>query len=353
MKDTRTPAAASLKGIVNTNDDPLRCATCPQSIHSSNIISICCGKVACFQCDEEGAGYDKGADQCLLCNAKNIGRIGLNKKQAKRGHAWGQFQLGECYNHGYDVTESAFEAVRWYRKAASQGHPVALLCLTHHLHRGTGCTRNILEANVCVEKALNNGCLSNGCLSSAHLAYAGAAFYYLGRYEEAIDILLPLAESGMSKGNDSCKFLSNTYYRSEAYNEALKWYFEIFSQGRTGVERIGANYGLMSCCWKLGRFAEAKFWLTFPGLTTCTDVIDGEFAECLPNVQSALRALRQTCKVCGVSLNTDTRKLCKGCKAYCYCSRDCQKVHWNRSEDGHREECKKVMEMKKDSARTK
>ena len=348
MKDARTPssslvaASLSLKGVVNTNDDFLRCATCPQLFQGDEIMFLCCGKEICGECDEAGAGYDEGADHCLFCNATgNIGRIGLNKKQAKRGHAWAQYELGSRYDFGRDgVTKSAFEAVRWYRKAASQDHPVALLALSHHLRRGTGCTRNLLEANVFLEKAL-----TTGCLSSEHLAHVGTAFYSLRRYEEAINILLPLAESGMSK---ACKFLGNAYYRSEAYNEALTWYIEAYSQGE---KRAFVAYGAMACCWKLDRFAEAKFWTTFPDLTACTGV--NIFGKSLPNVQSSLRALRQTCKVCGVSLNTDTRKLCKGCKAYCYCSRDCQKVHWNRSEDGHREECKKVMEMKKDSARTK
>ena len=169
-------------------------------------------------------------------------------------------------------------------------------------------------------------------------------FYYLDRYDLAIEILLPLAESGLSKAYN---LLGRAYYRSEGFNEALKWYLEDFLQEKHAI----AAYSLMSCCWKLDRFAEAKVWLTVPDVTACTGV--NMFGESLPNVQSSLRVLRQACKVCGVSLNADTRKLCKGCKAYCYCSRDCQKVHWNRSGDGHREECKKVMAMKKEIATTK
>ena len=352
MKDTRTPssslvAAASLKGIINTNEDPRRCHNCPQSVQYESLINICCGKAVCKQCNEDGAIFDKNAGQCLLCNARGIGRIGLNKKQAKRGHAWAQYRLGICFQLGVGVSESAFEAVRWYRKAASQGHIGALLCLTNHLHRGKGCTRNVLEANACAEKALKL-CHQMG-VAGVRLVEVGETFYSLERYEDAIDILLPLAESGTGQAYES---LGDAYYSCEAYNEALKWHLEQFFHEKDAF----AAYGLMSCCWKLGRFAEAKFWLTFPGVTntsSSSDELDEVFVECLPNVQSSLRVLRQACKVCGVSLNADTRKLCKGCKAYCYCSRDCQKVHWNRSGDGHREECKKVMAMKKEIATTK
>ena len=61
-------------------------------------------------------------------------------------------------------------------------------------------------------------------------------------------------------------------------------------------------------------------------------------------IRSKLREIRDSCGGCGATLEGDSRKYCGGCKAFCYCSRVCQKMHWNRADadGGHRTECKEA-----------
>ena len=68
---------------------------------------------------------------------------------------------------------------------------------------------------------------------------------------------------------------------------------------------------------------------------------------------SELCEMRESCSTCGVALNSSNRKLCAGCKISCYCSRDCQKVHWNRPDDGHRDQCKTIMKMVEEMEKNK
>ena len=57
---------------------------------------------------------------------------------------------------------------------------------------------------------------------------------------------------------------------------------------------------------------------------------------------SDLRNIRNACAGCGAVLEGDMRKMCRRCRTYCYCSRECQGLHWNRAIYGHREECMEV-----------
>ena len=73
----------------------------------------------------------------------------------------------------------------------------------------------------------------------------------------------------------------------------------------------------------------------------------------LAEIHSELCEKRKSCSTCGIALDVSNRKLCKGCKISCYCSRDCQKMHWNRPDDGHRDECKTIMKMVEEMEKNK
>ena len=47
------------------------------------------------------------------------------RKAADQGHASAQCNLGLMYDNGEGVPENDAEAVKWYRKAADQGHAKA------------------------------------------------------------------------------------------------------------------------------------------------------------------------------------------------------------------------------------
>ena len=341
-----TPASVSLKGIINTNDDPFRCAACLELIECGGdvVMSYCCGKSECVKCDNAGKSYDEKADRCLLCNTTNISGIGTIKKQAKKGHAWAQTALGGRYVRGDEVMHSLYDAVRWFRKAAAKGHPGAMLNLSFSCRMGEGCCRDLVEARDWAQKAAIFDHFKNGSISE--LALIAIEYSLSGKRDEAQSTLSAMLEMDTEKFASSAATQHNLgclYYRAGDNSSALKWFSKCGMQGEYSVN---AACCAMKCCRKLQRYAEAKLWLSIASSSWARHGIPDTWAEIVPHLQQRLRTLRQSCKVCSAPLHRVNRKLCKGCTAYCYCSRDCQKVHWNRSEDGHREECKRVTELK-------
>ena len=51
------------------------------------------------------------------------------RKAAEQGHTQAQFYLGNMYDKGRGVSEDKAEALNWWRKAAEQGHEDAKLWL--------------------------------------------------------------------------------------------------------------------------------------------------------------------------------------------------------------------------------
>eukprot|EP00562_Extubocellulus_spinifer_P027248 CAMPEP_0178636714 /NCGR_PEP_ID=MMETSP0698-20121128/13904_1 /TAXON_ID=265572 /ORGANISM="Extubocellulus spinifer, Strain CCMP396" /LENGTH=215 /DNA_ID=CAMNT_0020276653 /DNA_START=61 /DNA_END=705 /DNA_ORIENTATION=+ len=170
MASSPPPASSppiSLKGITSTNDDPDACAFCsdPFSLgvdrKTGGATNICCGKRICLDCDDSrrtviGTGR---AQRCSFCDIPIIfggkEQVGILKKNAKKGAAWGQFLLGLRFARGNSVSQSDYEAKRWFEKASKQGHPDATLNLgVCHLDGRGGCSVDLYKAREFFEKAM-------------------------------------------------------------------------------------------------------------------------------------------------------------------------------------------------------
>ena len=99
--------------------------------------------------------YDKGDDYYQSGNYTEA--VKWYRKAADQGHASAQCNLGLCYEYGIGVTQSYTEAVKWYRKAADQGNMYAQYNLGLCYEYGTGVTQSRTEAVKWYQKAARQG----------------------------------------------------------------------------------------------------------------------------------------------------------------------------------------------------
>jgi len=342
MASSPPPASSppiSLKGITSTNDDPDACAFCsdPFSLgvdrKTGGATNICCGKRICLDCDDSrrtviGTGR---AQRCSFCDIPIIfggkEQVGILKKNAKKGAAWGQFLLGLRFARGNSVSQSDYEAKRWFEKASKQGHPGAILSLgVCHLDGRGGCSVDLYKAREFFEKAMTLG---------PHLA--GRCHRLLYKIAQRVDIpetksiLISLANEGYAEAQNN---LGVVLMKENDILNAKRWFVAAALQG---VE--AAAWNILVCCKDLLDMPEAHFWLDIV-FRSDKKQDDPDLQKSVDDISSNLRKLRDSCGGCGAALVGDRRLYCKQCRTYCYCSRDCQKLHWNRTgEGGHRSEC--------------
>ena len=146
------------------------------------------------------------------------------------------------------------------------------------------------------------------------------ALYYLG-------LIFEIEE----KFSESSKFLTKSFLECTAFNMKSK---------------SEVAFELLMCAKGRQLYSQSSFWLRKIELLAIPIKDRRVVAEKYVKHRAFLRKLRDTCGACGAKFEGKDRKFCGGCRAFCYCSRECQKMHWNCKVNGHREDCLGLKDLK-------
>ncbi len=179
------------------------------------------------------------------------------RKAAEQGHASAQYNLGVCYEDGQGVPRDFSEAVKWYRKAAEQGYTFAQYNLGKCYYYGWGVTKNYSEAVKWYRKAAEQGYID------AQLTLGGC--YENGQgvpkdYSEAVKWYRKAAEQGDTYAQNN---LGVCYEKGQGvpkdYSEAVKWYRKAAEQGQARAQ-CNLGYCYENGCGVPKDYSEAVKW---------------------------------------------------------------------------------------------
>lgn len=334
--------ALRLRGITCTNLDPSTCAVCQGEIVLDHQLSgprfmwtSCCGKHFCRSCfDDDAHAYKDilGYSRCTFCNADWSKTENMIRNNANLGRPWAQY----CLAKDLGCSEAS---MNWLEKAAANGHPGACLELAFYNVLGKETPQNLARAENYAERA--RAIHSKFVPETNDLLICIACQHFKGNDDAAAERILSRliaddrASSIMSKVGDLL------FDRMEWYDLAALAYERCAMEGC-----ISAPLDVAFCYINIEKYSLGRIWLLYTNKTRVAFAIEpsewSKDQDRRDECRGILREIRDECGGCGAALEGETRKYCAGCRTHCYCSRDCQKRHWNRSRDGHREECKEA-----------
>ena len=349
-------------GLVCTNEDPYTCASC----HSASIytafgfvdverMNFCCGTIVCPNCS------DACAMVCSFCRQfrapLSVGRGCLDRlvKHVEEGYPWAQnalarlryMAIGNAKEETSEEIISISDMLTLFESAAGQGCHEALAALSEiytfdeeivpcdeSKARGLILSAYALEPRLMFDVACNVV-----CALAYRLVYDNPA--YVDEATKMIGVFLSSASGHAFYLLANMLVLSDKRGIAACLERALICY--VF-EGNVEQFELGAR--TMGIYSSRGDAPRLKFVYTLLRKTGNFDIDDGYFSA----ARKTLVDCRRLCAECGVNLSTATRKMCSNCKAVCYCSRSCQKMHWNRTKcsdtSAHRNDCLEVSRLR-------
>lgn len=263
--------------------------------------------------------------------------IAVLRNHSKKGRAWAMDALGSSHRSGHI---SSSEAAKYFKMAADKGNPLAMYNLARLSHdnaivfrstRNLAMAYRLLNEAVRAEPYLADIAYSKICRVAVDVLDRSSISEMSESLEVTLHALAPLADQGFGRA----QLLLGLHYTNSRDPRSAMWY-----------ERLSVNISSPDYAYQaagiLEKHALLRVW--YGVISKDAYVSPGHF----PWVKKTLTKLRDKCASCGTGLDTSSRKLCKGCKAFCYCSVECQKAHWGAKDGGHRDECKKAMALEKE-----
>ena len=267
------------------------------------------------------------------------------KKRSNEGFAWAHRFLGSLHQAGMPpfVPQSDEKAFRLFEKAAEQDHPDSCIWHVGRLIAGFGCKRNLEKARVTFEKAVRipfQYDYKEVLLTGNNLA---TALFGNGEIEKGHSVLSAMEKFADKAGGEALGVMSVFYDQVEDFEGFWR------VNKKLSESPDACPFSALSGALNTDNFCLARMWYGVSSKVELgnDEVLGKSRKSLLKSTHEALCRLRQKCAWCGISLDRSNRKMCKGCKAYCYCSEACQEAQWNAKEDDHKSECQKAMEVKK------
>lgn len=162
------------------------------------------------------------------------GAVKWFRKAAEQGHVGAQSRLGYYYEKGVGADKDLPEAVKWYRKAAEQGNAKAQFDLGKCYSNGIGLTKDATEAVKWYRKAAEQGNADAQC----NLGYCyNKGEGILEDKFEAVNWYRKAAEQGdaQAQNNLGCCYRDGEGVAQD-YKEAVKWFFKGAENGNSTAQ---------------------------------------------------------------------------------------------------------------------
>ena len=141
-------------------------------------------------------------------------------RPAENGDSAGEcYSRGWCYANGRGVTQNDEKAVKWYQRAAEQGHAIAQYDLSWMYHHGRGVSQNSSTAVKWCRKAAEQGYAN--AQNTLGWRYQYARGVGVQNYTEAIKWYGKAAEQGHADAQANLRELSASFGAPRARNQQI------------------------------------------------------------------------------------------------------------------------------------